>query len=136
MKASRIDHPPWGDASARTRAAAERLLTAAKGFEPSVHVTFADIQSAVRKRRDPVGAPWARVLVTSGATASLLLVMGGVALSRGWLARRQPAAAPTLISVATGATTRIERHGRFRMSLRGPGAIEVRGNETSLRLDE
>jgi hypothetical protein len=143
MKPSRIDQAPWAEASPRERAAVGRLLAAAKTFAPPVQVTFSEIQGALREQRHSIAGPSARLLVAAVVGACVVFVTGGVALSRGWLGRREPAA-PTLITVPAGATTRVERRGRFRMSLRGPGAVEVRGevrgearaNEPSLRLDE
>jgi hypothetical protein len=76
-----------------------------------------------------------RLVVAGAVAAALLLVMGGVALSRVWLGRRESPAA-TVISVPAGATTRVDRRGRFRLSLRGPGAVEIPGEGDSLRLEQ
>ncbi|HXI57324.1 MAG TPA: hypothetical protein VNO55_14755, partial [Polyangia bacterium] len=123
---------------AEQKATAERLLRAARGYDPPVHVTFAEIQTAVRvQRRLSAGLP-ARLAVAGAFGLCVMLVMGGVALSRGWLGWRPRAAAPTVITVPAGATTRVERRGRFRMALRGPGAMEIGGggNDESLSLQE
>jgi hypothetical protein len=79
------------------------------------------------------------LLVAGAVGAFLVLAMGGVALSRGWLGLRAPAPptqAPTLISVPAGTSARVERRGRYRMSLQGPSALELGPDDQAVRLQE
>jgi hypothetical protein len=84
MKSSRDGE--FSLSSSRDRAAVKQLLQAAKGLHPPVTVTRAEIEAAAqRRRRLSVGEP--RFLLAAAVAAVLLLVAGGVAVSRGWLDR-------------------------------------------------
>jgi hypothetical protein len=127
--------PPSGEPREHRAA---RLLGAARAFNPPVNTTFAEIQAAVRARRYGATHLPGRLLVAGAAGLALVLAFGSVALSRGWWMRRAPAAVPaTLVTVPAGATTQVARKGRYRLSLRGPGTVEVPGaDDGALRLPQ
>jgi len=111
-------HARWGDATLPVKAAAERLLSSARGYDPGVRVTLSEIEAAVRRGRRGAGAGMpARLL--AAAVAGVVLVTGGVALSRGWLALREPAV-PSVTGDRASAPAPVERRRRLRTALRGP----------------
>jgi len=121
MKSTSNDPSRWGDASLPIRSAAERLLANARAYDPGVHVTFAEIEEAARtQRRAPSAGLPARLL--AAAAAGFVLVTGGVALSRGWLARHDPAT-PSVKGASSSPVAHVERRRRLRTSLLGPVAV-------------
>ena len=91
MKPSRDGEFPLS--SSRDRAAVKRLFQAAKDFHPPVTVTLAEIEAAAQGQRR-LGVGGTRFLLAGTLAAVLLLVAGGVAVSRGWLGRA-PQSRPT-----------------------------------------
>lgn len=82
MRPSR--HDELALSSPRDRAAVKRLLQAAKGFHPPVTVTLAEIEAAAQNLR-PLVRNGTRWFLAGAGAAVLLLLAGGVAVSRGWV---------------------------------------------------
>jgi hypothetical protein len=119
---------------ARERAA-KRLFAAARGVDPKVTVTFAEVQAAARARRYGATHAPGRLVVGASVVVAVLSVLGSVAASRGWRARPRPPAL-TVVSVPAGASTRLERRGRLRVSVRGPASLAVGADDETLRVDD
>ena len=98
-------------------------------------VTFAEIQAALRARRYAATHVPGRLLVGASVVVALVAILGSVASSRGWYGRRVQPPVVTSVSIPAGASTRLERRGRFRVSVRGPAAVEIGGQEQGLRLE-
>jgi hypothetical protein len=76
-----------------------------------------------------------RTMVALGAIALFpVLALGAVGASRGWWTRTVPSADTTVI-VTAGGTARIGRRGRFTLSLQGPAAVDVPGDDRPIRLE-
>ena len=90
MTPREIDPPRWkaspSEAQAGVEARAGRLMRAAREHRPKVTVTFDDIRVSGRpaRRSRYVG----RFVVSGAAALSCLLILGSIALSRGWIAGR------------------------------------------------
>ncbi len=118
-----------GDARAEEAA---RLLHAARAFKPAVNVTLPEIQAAIRARRYGAMVPIGRLVAVAAMAVFPVVALGAVGVSRGWWVGRPPA---TAVAVTAGGTARIGRRGHFTLSLRGPGAVEVRGDDGPIHLD-
>jgi hypothetical protein len=111
---------------------AARLLHAARAVRPAVNVTLPEIQAAIRARRYGAMVPIGRMIAVAAIAVFPVVALGAVGISRGWWAARPPA---TTVAVTAGGTARIGRRGHFTLSLRGPGSVEVRGDDGPIRLD-
>jgi hypothetical protein len=126
------DPPRWSSAAAPGSAGAAgdpvaltaderragQRLAAARAHFPRRNAAPPALRATPRRSRRAVPAALAAGIAGIGLTLGL----GSIALSRGWL---RPAAGPTSLSVAAGSATRVERRGRFHLSLRGPLQVEL-----------
>ncbi|HET6149739.1 MAG TPA: hypothetical protein VFH68_19530 [Polyangia bacterium] len=113
---------------------AARLLGAARALTPTVKVTLPEIQAAIRARRFTAMYSLGRLAIITAIALCPMLALASVALSRGWWAPRERAAA-TSISVPAGATARIARRARFDLALTGPSQLEIPGDDRPIRLE-
>ena len=114
-----------GDARAEEAA---RLLRAARAVKPAINVTLPEIQAAIRARRYGAMVPMGRLLAVAVIAVFPVVALGAVGVSRGWWAALQPRASTSVV-VPAGATARIGRRGHFTLSLQGPAAVEVQGDD-------
>jgi hypothetical protein len=110
---------PSGDgefplSSSRDKVAVRRLLQAAKDFHAPVTVTLAEIEAAAQGQRR-LGVGGTRFLLAAAVAAALLLVAGGVAVSRGWLGH-----APRLLPTANVVTQPSPARPRVARRAAGP----------------